>query len=358
MHFTPLTLCLLGSLTLTLTRADNDADLGYMKCVSAVVKTTSFPSCTSSYKLDCFCEAQAQSQKQGEIDENGNANVGFPGVSKPTRAQVQLSPEVEEFCAENGIPKDEIAKYLCDDTAVPISPRRGSAPMVRFEAGGHDIPSSALHRDESEDDEKDDEKEVDENDTMTSKRAIQPEMTRLLIPENGDETSTPNTETDETQSPEGANQEGSKEGEDHLATANAVYQVVTITETRTMCSCATPTPSVAEDETEESEEKTSGAMHGTEVGVLTTMSEPEAPSSASASVHVASSSVVGAKAVPTGVDAEQHSLKNGEGEDKVEDEDKDADDDEAELFEGGAVSYGVSRSVIVGVLSIIAGFAL
>jgi hypothetical protein len=50
---------------------------------SAIARSTEFPSCKSSYKLDCFCEAQ-------------KAGHGSP-------ARLQIAQEAEDVCAENGV---------------------------------------------------------------------------------------------------------------------------------------------------------------------------------------------------------------------------------------------------------------
>ncbi|KAL4878677.1 hypothetical protein BJY04DRAFT_220957 [Aspergillus karnatakaensis] len=362
MHYTPLTLSLLGTLALTLTPtfADKEADLGYMKCASAVVQTTSFPACTSTYKLDCYCEAQAQIQKQAHIDENGNTNLNLENIGT---ARVQLSPEVEAFCVENGVPKDEIARYLCDDDAVPVSPRRGSTPMVKF---GGTAAYRQSYTETYEEGPREDEKEEegcddDESGTATSKRAVLPENTRLLIPEN-EETATsdrdtktevethPNPEIQET------NEDNDKDDRgERIATANAVYQVVTVTETKTECSCATPAPSAKVESNESDKDLLPGtAVSAPETVATATETETDIETSASASVRVASSSVVTAGVVPTAVDAE-HAFNDDNHEADVKDEEE---VDDPILFEGCAISHMVSRGVIVGVLGVVAGVAM
>ncbi|KAL5340117.1 hypothetical protein BJX70DRAFT_132724 [Aspergillus crustosus] len=236
--------------------------------------------------------------------------------------------------------------------------------MVKFEDSDgnyqHEISSSVLHLNHKED-EKEKEREKKEGEEVklrAAKRAIQPEMTRLLIPvsepvpENGDEKeNAPNAETETGTEINKAG--GEDETDPRLAKASAVYQVVTVTETRTDCTCATPVPGspASDDEGSESEKKTPGAIHGTKIGVSTTVTEAEAEASSSASVRVASSYVSSTEAVPTGVDAEDHGLADSES----EDEDEVAGEDEGKLFEGGAMSYGISRGMVMGVLGLAAG---
>ncbi|KAL4810015.1 hypothetical protein BDV18DRAFT_130122 [Aspergillus unguis] len=341
MHFPLKTLTLLGGLTLTL--ANDEKDLGYLKCASAVVKTTTFPTCTSSYKLDCFCEASARLNKSKSIlvsaVPSGSAWSGSGAQSErphgPARARVQLAPEVEEICVENGVPRDEIDRYLCDDGVVPASPRRGSTPMGRIESKDRD------GRDGSDGLEND-------------KRGISFDETRLLIPENGADA-------------DAAGTEGPKhEDQDRNATPEDIYEVVTvtITHTKTECSCAktpeagkvhgtpssvfaeaspTPTPSrsLEDDDDEDDDSTMSGAMHGTQIAVAIMPSPPSSSElgtgfgSESESVRVASSSVAPA---PTGVDAHnEHGLTQGD-----------------DMFEGGAGINGISSTVVIGVLGIVA----
>ncbi|RDW86852.1 extracellular serine rich protein [Aspergillus mulundensis] len=308
---------------------------------SAVVRTTSFPSCASSYKLDCFCEAN--------------------------KSEIQLAPEVEELCEENGVPKEEISKYLCDDTAVPASPRRGSAPMIRTEEQPQGEPESEYTTEE--DGECDEEASASAStDTETpvsaSKRAITPNSTRLLIPEN---------DTLEREvAVDGSDDDNKTETEDGMANTNAIYQVITVTETRTECSCeqtATPVDgsaavseplpaptSVDSDDNHDAENNTdinmSSAMHGTQIAVaiLPTPSQmsiahaAETDDVSASSVRVASSDVP----VPTGLDAEQkHGAKQDDG----------ADID-AEMFRGNAGVIGVSKEVVLGLIGVAAGVVL
>ncbi|KAL4765402.1 extracellular serine rich protein [Aspergillus foveolatus] len=341
MHF-PLqlsALTLLGSLTLTL--AEQETDLGYLKCVSAVVRTTSFPSCDSSYKLDCFCEANAQLEA-ANAKENRN---GLTSASANTAPRVELAPEVEELCAENGVPKEEITRYLCDDTAVPASPRRGSTPMIRMgqkkaeEAESESDCGSAHHT------ERDDEETASIR-TSAAKRSISPGSTRLLIPENDSlekEVAVDNDDDDDKED---------KDDEDRMASTNAIYEVVTVTETRTECSCAkTATPVHGDEEDEENSihMNMSGAMHGTQIAVaiLPTPSQMSAAhaaqsdSASTSSVRVASSN----DPFPTGVDAQQ---KHGGNEDV-----------DAKMFEGTASGVvGVSRGVVLGLFGVAVGFVL
>ncbi|KAL4749933.1 hypothetical protein BDW72DRAFT_213790 [Aspergillus terricola var. indicus] len=334
MHF-PLqlsALTLLGSLTLTL--AEQETDLGYLE-------TTSFPSCGSSYKLDCFCEANAQLEA-ARTKENRDE---LTSASASTALRVELAPEVEELCAENGVPKGEIAKYLCDDTAVPASPRRGSTPMVRM---GQEKAEEAESESESECGsaqykERDDE-EAASIEALASKRSISPGSARLLIPENDSVEREVAVDDDDDDDKDDQDDEG-----DRMASTDAIYEVVTVTETRTECSCAKTATPVHGDEDEENNTHMdmSGAMHGTQIAVaiLPTPSQMSAAhaaqsDNASASVRVASSNVP----VPTGVDAQQ---KHGANE-----------DGDAEMFEGTADVVGVSRGVVLGLFGVAIGFVL
>ncbi|KAL5000282.1 hypothetical protein BDV10DRAFT_183605 [Aspergillus recurvatus] len=357
-------LTLLGSLTLAL--AEQEADMGYLKCVTAVVESTSFPSCASSYKLDCFCEANAQLEA---ANSEANARNGLtstsafigPSVNTP---RIQLAPEVEELCAENGVPKEEIAKYLCDDTAVPASPRRGSTPMVRIgQKTAEEVESESESGCGSAQDKERDNEEMASTETSASKRSISPDSARLLIPEN-------NSLEREVAVDDDGDDEGEKDDkEDRMAKTNAIYEVVTVTETRTECFCAktampvhgsaaassaaaTPEPTSTDNDNEDDEENNihmnmSGAMHGTQIAVaiLPTPSQMNAAHAAdsdasASSVRIASSDVP----VPTGVDAQQ---KHGANEHS-----------DAEMFEGSAGVVGVSRGCVLGLFGVAFGFVL
>ncbi|KAJ0423744.1 hypothetical protein BJY00DRAFT_309976 [Aspergillus carlsbadensis] len=347
MHLSPATLSFLALLPISLALPDNEVDLGYLKCVSAVVKTTHFPECTSSYKLDCFCEAAAPGG-----GSRATPSSGIIASTAGNRAWVyQLPPETEEICASFGVPRDEIPKYLCDDEAVPVSPRRGSTPMGRIEKPLPDC------------EERFDGIEKASRGEM-AKRAIPFEGPRLLIPEHeprppaapapaaDDDTDRDHEEEKDEEKDQDLRDDRVLDEKEH-----AVYEVVTVTKTETRCSCAktatataatTKTGSPAEDP--ESEEKTSGALHGIYVANATpaaaseedTETETERkPSGASSSVRVPSSPV--GTAVPTGVDAERE--ENGEN--------KPAE----EMFHGGAVSTAFSKSVGV-LVGVVAGFVL
>ncbi|KAL4741197.1 hypothetical protein BDV11DRAFT_213449 [Aspergillus similis] len=332
-------LTLLGSLTLTL--AEQETDLGYLKCVSAVVKTTSFPSCGSSYKLDCFCEANARLEA-ANAKENRR---GLTSASASTAPRVELAPEVEELCAENGVPKEEIARYLCDDAAVPASPRRGSTPMVRMGQITAEEAESESECGSSQYKERDDE-ETASIETSASKRSISPSSTRLLIPENDSVEREVAVDVDDDDDKEDKDDEG-----DRMASINAIYEVVTVTETRTECSCANTATPVHGDEKDE-ENKTyfnmSGAMHGTQIAVailptpsqMSAAHEAQSDNAFTSSVRVASSNVP----APTGVDAQQ---KHGANE-----------DGDATMFEGTAGVVGVSRGVVLGLFGVAIGFVL
>ncbi|KAL4907989.1 hypothetical protein BDW74DRAFT_175775 [Aspergillus multicolor] len=369
MHLPLSTLTLLASLSLAL--ADQEADLGYLRCVkanslprikSAVVKTTSFPSCASSYKLDCFCEANARLQAANARDGLASSAAAAPAPG------IQLAPEVEELCAENGVPKEEIAKYLCDDTAVPASPRRGSTPMVRIGKQPQDSGESTSKSTTENRGEESIESTGSKSSLSASKRSITPDSTRLLIPENDTlerEVAVDNVNGDK------------KDATERMANTNAIYQVITVTETRTECSCAktatpvhgsaavsqpsAPAPTSATSSSEndgddDNENNThinmSGAMHGTQIAVAilpspTQMSIAHAAETddvSASSVRVASSDVP----VPTGVDASQrHGANHNEG----------ADID-AEMFRGAAGVIGVSKEAVLGLLGVAVGVVL
>ncbi|KAL3466277.1 hypothetical protein BJX64DRAFT_284847 [Aspergillus heterothallicus] len=360
MHFSHATLPLATLLTLlpiSLTFADEKADLGYLKCASAVIKTAHFPECTSSYKLDCFCEAAAPPNRQASPSPSSSS---IASTTASREWAFQLPPETEDICASFGVARDEIPKYLCDDSAVPVSPRRGSTPMGRVE---HPLRQDGEDFDGVE--------EASSGDEVNQKRAVQPEGIRLLIPENepigiplpappapaleaGDEAESKNHEQEQRQKED---EKGMGEDRELHDADHAVYEIVTVTKTETRCSCAKTTTATATgtetaeaaEETESSpeseEKKTSGALHGTDVAVSTpapdskmdveTETETDAgfkPTGASSSVRVASSPV-GTAVAPTGVDAErEHHGENQTG---------------AETFQGGAVSMTFSKSVCV-----------
>ncbi|KAL5043793.1 hypothetical protein BDW71DRAFT_216154 [Aspergillus fruticulosus] len=355
-------LTLLGSLILAL--AEQEANLGYLKCVSAVVESTSFPSCASSYKLDCFCEANAL---LGAANAKVNARNGLTSTSASTAPSanappIQLAPEVEELCAENGVPKEEITKYLCDDTAVPASPRRGSTPMIRMGQKTAEEAESESDYGHTQDKERDDE-ETGSTETSASRRSISPDSTRLLIPENDSLEREVAVDNDEKEK---------DNKEDRMANANAIYEVVTVTETRTECSCAktatlvrgsaaassaaaTPEPTASsstDDDNEDDEEinthmNMSGAMHGTQIAVaiLPTPSQMSAAHTAESDVSASSVRVESSDVpFPTGVDAQQKHGANADG--------------DAEMFEGSAGVAGVSRGVVLGLFGVAVGFVL
>ncbi|KAL2852709.1 hypothetical protein BJX68DRAFT_265589 [Aspergillus pseudodeflectus] len=340
MHFSPATLSLLALLPISLALPDNEVELGYLKCVSAVIKTTHFPECTSSYKLDCFCEAAGGGSRS-------TSSSGIIASTPGNRAWVyQLPPETEEICASFGVPRDQIPKYLCDDDAVPVSPRRGSTPMGRVEKP---LPDCEEREDGIE----------ESSSGEMAKRSIPLEGPRLLIPEHEPSPTAPAPETDDDTDVDEKDEEDEEKDRDQRdgrvldEKKHAVYEVVTVTKTETRCSCAEPA-TVAEDP--ESQEKTSGALHGTHVAVPTpapaseedTETETETerernPAGASSSVRVPSSPA-GTSVVPTGVDAER---EEEQGEHKPAEE----------MFHGGAVSTAFSKSVGV-LVGVVAGFVL
>ncbi|KAL3453347.1 hypothetical protein BJX65DRAFT_302254 [Aspergillus insuetus] len=360
MHLSPETLSLLALLPISLALPDNDVELGYLKCASAVIKTTHFPECTSSYKLDCFCEAAGGGSK-------ATPSSGIIATTSGNRAWVyQLPPETEEICASFGVPRGEIPKYLCNDDAVPVSPRRGSTPMGRVEKPLLDCEEHFDGIEESSSGE-------------LEKRAIPLEGPRLLIPEHepAPAASTPAKDDDANVDPEDPEEEKDEEKDQDLRDdrvldekKHAVYEVVTVTKTETRCSCAETATADAETaspaEESESEEKTSGALHGTHAAVATpspaseedteieTETETETkrkPTGASSSVRVPSSPV-GTAVAPTGVDAEREDEEEEE-EDEEQGEKKPAE----EMFHGGAVSTAFSKSVGV-LIAVVAGFVL
>ncbi|OJJ60617.1 hypothetical protein ASPSYDRAFT_87196 [Aspergillus sydowii CBS 593.65] len=336
MHLTLHTLTLLGGLSFTL--AEKRIDLGYMKCASAIAQSTDFPSCNSSYKLDCFCETQK--------------------ASHGSTARLQIAQEAENLCAENGVPREELAKYLCDDTAVPASPRRGSTPMGRLEGQQEEEQEQQKSDSETPEDSSKEHGGFHKPETTASKRAMQPDSVRPLIPENDPE---PDTTSDEDNSKpdEGDKDKGDDEGEEEREAAandaedtNAAVAVVTVTET--VCPCddeATATPdsehspeTSAEDEAE-TPEPTSGAMHRTEV-VESSSAEPTG--AAVSTVRAASSDDAGATPVPTGVDGERQNGPKG----------SESAGPSGEMYEGGAMMNGASKSVVVGVLGVVGGMVL
>ncbi|KAL2818854.1 hypothetical protein BJX63DRAFT_44183 [Aspergillus granulosus] len=343
---------LLTLFPISLTLADEKADLGYLKCASAVIKTTHFPECTSSYKLDCYCQAAAPASSRATPSPSSSA------IASSTADRVsafQLPPETEEICARFGVPRDEIPRYLCDDDAVPVSPRRGSMPMGRVERP---------HPEDTGDGDSFD--GVEEASNSEVKRAMPLEGPRLLIPENEPiDTPLPAPPTsDDDVDNEGAGDNDQKQdqdtGEDRVLDemGHAVYEVVTVTKTEPQCSCAktdtaTETETADSESSPEPEERTSGALHGTEVAVATPAADSELDTEAeseselkstdaSSSVRVALSPV-GTLATPTGVDAEREEL--GENEPA------------GEMFKGGAVRMTFSQSVGV-LLSLVAGIVL
>ncbi|KAL4921924.1 hypothetical protein BDW62DRAFT_173666 [Aspergillus aurantiobrunneus] len=183
--------------------------------------------------------------------------------------------------------------------------------------------------------------------TETEKRAMQPDSTRLLIPENEQVTGTeseaaaqkPETHTDA----DAENDDDDKE-EDCAGDSEEVVEIVTVTETHSFCAETAGATHVFDPTSgAETHEKTFGDTHGTEVA---SSSSVTGPTSAASSVRVASSSVVETSPVPTGVDAEgKHSPKEDEGEN-------------GEMFEGGAVMYGASKYAVVVALGVVAGIIL
>ncbi|KAL3482345.1 hypothetical protein BJX99DRAFT_252599 [Aspergillus californicus] len=323
------TLTVLGLGSLALAHAHVDAqkqpekalDLGYLRCVSAVVKSTPFPSCTTSYKLDCFCELQGK---------NPSSQV--------------VSHKVEDVCAENGVPRDEIARYLCDDGAVPVSPRRGSTPMGRVGKMQGITPMFDPRKEM-----------LDHNEN--EQRGLLPDTPRLLIPENEDETGesdsttesidTQDQDQDQNQDDDQDQTEKKKEEEEkyNIEAETAIYEIVTVTMTETSCPCSSTAASTTAPNLR---------IHNTEAGDVSSPtsaapgSTSESTGSASGSVRVESSSVgTEDEAVPTGVDAERHGA----------DEDKGKSGD-GQMFTGAAAwGMAVSRDVVM-LASILAGVVL
>ncbi|KAL4817972.1 hypothetical protein BDW67DRAFT_158267 [Aspergillus spinulosporus] len=240
--------------------------------------------------------------------------------------------------------KEEIARYLCDDDAVPASPRRGSTPMVRMgqkkaqEAEPESDCGSTHHKDR-------DDEETTSIEKSASKRSISPSSTRLLIPENDSAAREVAVDDDDD------NDKDKDDEEDRMASTNAIYEVVTVIETRTECSCAkTDTPVHGDEENEENNThmNMSGAMHGTQIAVaiLPTPSQMSATHAAqSDSTSASSVRVVSYVPAPTGVDAQQ---KHGANE-----------DDDAKMFEGTASGVvGVSRGIVLGLFGVAIGFVL
>ncbi|KAI9371847.1 hypothetical protein BJX61DRAFT_484351 [Aspergillus egyptiacus] len=380
MHLSHL-LTLLGCLALVL--AEEDLDLGYLKCVSAVVKDFPTSNCTSSHKLDCFCEAQKNSHH----------------LYHDHRPRFNITPEAEGICVKNGVPQTEIPHYLCDDNAGPVSPRRGSAPMVRLEPrqeiepiedaedvddaagllgysawddeyasskegeGWSDVYDAAVAAAAAEDTDED-EVQGEERGDLTAiklKRAVVSDGMRLLIPEVEDggldvdaDAASRNAgawseEQDGNLGDYGHHDEDEDEDEDEAqgededgADGHDVYEVVTVTVTKTEC----PYEKTAEASGQSSgsvSSKTS-AVHGTQVAVLTSSGAPSksgAEGTAASSVYAASS----AAAVPTGVDAENAhgGYQNGDGSDDVDKVDE-------QVLTGGAVAWGVSKRAVMGVI--------
>ncbi|KAL4794610.1 hypothetical protein BDV19DRAFT_389979 [Aspergillus venezuelensis] len=342
-------------------KTDSEAQLGYLKCVSAVMKTTSFPSWASSYKLDCFCEAQAQTRTLR--DENG-LPISSPSASAvASPARLQLEPEVEDLCAENGVPKEDIARYLCDDNAVPASPRRGSTPMVRLGKANTSNSDSRKMEDRQLDDERQGE---------ITGRSIDPNETRLLIPENDP---SPSKDSDYA----AAKETDKKEEEDRIANMDTSLETLTLTVTETVCACESEKtvdadvdspspPAITSDSAEESESEPTATsvephpVHGTEIAVAIlsstaalptpTSTEKDGYAKSSSSVRLSSSSVIVSEPVPTGVDGTTN--EHGSNHEEPGSEEPSATD-AANVFEGGAMvnSVYVTRAVIVGVLGVL-----
>ncbi|KAL4945456.1 hypothetical protein BDV06DRAFT_219289 [Aspergillus oleicola] len=343
-------------------KSDQKAQLGYLKCVSAVVKTTSFPSCTSSYKLDCFCEAQAQTQAREPRYEN---SLPLPSSSaSASAARIQLEPEVEDLCAENGVPKEDIARYLCDDDVVPASPRRGSTPIVRLGKSSASGNDSRIQ-----------ERQVDERlqgEEHASKRSIDPSKTRLLIPENDPNPAPEPDANNDSQSQDSATaDEGSRVASVDTNMEEAERLTQTVTET--VCSCESEKTADAESPSSPTSEAPEGPtsiethpVHGTEIAVAILSSTAALPTptstitdtkkdgyaKSSSSVRLSSSSVVVSEPVPTGVDGQ--TIEHGVNHEEPGSRGASASDS-SDVFEGGAMvnSVYVSRAVIVGVLGVV-----
>ncbi|KAL4957254.1 hypothetical protein BDW69DRAFT_40065 [Aspergillus filifer] len=344
-------------------KTDSEAQLGYLKCVSAVMKTTSFPSCASSYKLDCFCEAQAEAR--ASRDDNGLPLPSSSASATASAARLQLEPEVEDLCAENGVPKEDIALYLCDDTAVPASPRRGSTPMVRLgKANASDTGRDS--REQVEEHQIDDERQGE-----ITERSIDPNEARLLIPENDPSPS--------EKSNNAATKDTDKDEEDRIAKIDTNLETLTLTVTETVCACESEktadadvdspsAPAPTSDAAEESESEPTATsvephpVHGTEIAVAIlsstaalptpTSTEKDGYAKSSSSVRLSSSSVIVSEPVPTGVDGTTN--EHGSNHEEPVSEEPSATDS-ADVFDGGAMvnSVDVSRAVIAGVLGVL-----
>lgn len=258
--------------------------------------------------------------------------------------------------------REEISKYLCDDTAVPASPRRGSTPMVRLE-GQQEQEQEQEQEKPNPGNSGDSDKEhggCHEQGTTTSKRAMQPDSARLLIPENDPE---PDTKSDEGSSKpdnEDKDKGDDKDGEERESATNDTDDtneaVAVVTVTETVCSCdeeATATPdsehspgTEAENEDEaETPEPTSGATHGTE-GVESSAAEPTGV--VVSSVRAASSNDAESTPAPTGVDGER---QNGPKESQ-------SGRPSGETYEGGAMVNGATKGAIFGALGVVGGMVL
>ncbi|PTU17609.1 hypothetical protein P175DRAFT_0526634 [Aspergillus ochraceoroseus IBT 24754] len=331
MHL-PSTLAAFNLVGLALAAQDNG--LGYMQCATAVVEDLSFPECSSSYKLDCFCAASA------------GKDIG----------EMKLSPSAEEVCSKNGVAPKDIPKYLCDDANVPVSPRRGSTPMVRLG---------------SEADENDQDHESDREMQQTHKRATKPDSDSTSSEEEEEE-----EKTNRLLIPQAAPNAAPVFAH---ATEKVLYQVPSTTAD---CACeserAMPTDPVsdADADAESVPAKMGSSMAGASPTVTgTTEGETQTrtrietetvartadaentntahaamaplPSGAVPSVSskiVVVSSTVRAAATPTGADAaRKHGPNQSQG----------------EKFTGAAVGIEVVLSrVVVGVLGVVAGLGV
>ncbi|RAH72832.1 extracellular serine rich protein [Aspergillus aculeatinus CBS 121060] len=117
--------------TITLATATTNKDLGYLRCASSIARTYQTPQsqsqsqsqsqpeaqCTSPSALDCFCNApfDPSALDQATLDE----------------------------CAGEGVEPENIPAYICDDANVPVSPRKGSVPMVRIGVVEEDAAAAA-----------------------------------------------------------------------------------------------------------------------------------------------------------------------------------------------------------------------
>lgn len=191
-----------------------------------------------------------------------------------------------------------------------------------------------------------------------SKRAMQPDSARLLIPQNDPD---PDTKSDEDSSKpddedkdkgDGKGGEERKAGTNDEVDTNAAVAVVTVMET--VCACdeeatAAPdsehSPETSAVDEAETPEPTSGAIRETE-GVES--SAAETTGDVVSTVRAAPSNDAEATPVPTGVDGER---QNGPKE-------SESARPSGETYEGGAVVNGVSKGVIVGVLGVVGGLVL